>query len=345
MKSVGRATILCLVLCVLPAGADTIHLRSAESIRYVRVLAFKDGRLETVDIKQGRRRLIDYWDIALIRVDGQPNLNEAEKLLAARQQTAAVKAYQAAFDKTPARGAWMSVWTKVRLLNLFAALGQVDRVVETYIDLARQIPDWVILVSPTPGELKAPEAQLDAAGRRLVQARDESRSPKTREALAKFYQRLGGNRALPAAKDMQVLGAGVQDVAKFDQPGPWLDAWAEEKIKAGNADAVRAVTDRLFVSSLRRNLPAVFYWCGRALLAKGNYDAAALSLLEVAVEFPAAPYAPTALFHAARAAAQAGRIEYARTLWRELIDNFGGASEYTVIQLVEQARDALHEKE
>lgn len=329
----------------VPAAADTVHLRSAQSIRNVRIVAFKQGRLETIDVKRGDRRLFEYSEIALIRVDGQPNLNEAEKLLAARQTGSVVKEYESALAKAPAKGGWIPVWVKVRLMALFAAQGQIDRVVDTYIDLAGQIPDWVILVAPAQSDLKAPAAQREAAARRLVQAREASNSAKTREALAKFYQRLGGDRVLPPAKDTQVVGADVRDVEKFDQPGPWLDAWAEEKIKSGNADAVLRVTGRLFGSALRRNLPAVFYWQGRARLEKRDYDAAALDFLEVAIEFPAGAYAPAALFYAAQAAAATGRTGYAERLQRELIDTFAGSNDYTVIQLVEQARDSLSEKE
>jgi tetratricopeptide (TPR) repeat protein len=200
-------------------------------------------------------------------------------------------------------------------------------------------------VSPTRKDIKVSDSQLDQAGRSLLQAREETTSGKVREALGKFYQRLGRDRVLPPTKDTKAVGLEEKDLEKFDQPGPWLDAWAEEKIKSGNFDSVLRVTQRLFGSSLRRNLPAVFYWQGRAHLAKGEFDAAALDLLETAVEFPASPYTPQALFWAAKAATETGRSDYARKLWLELIDSFSSSNDFAVIQLVEKARDLLHDKE
>jgi hypothetical protein len=227
----------------------------------------------------------------------------------------------------------------------FATLGQADRMVEGYIDLARQIPDWIIQVAPARKNIKVSDSQLELAARTLLQARDESGSGKVREALGKFYQRLARDRNLPAAKDTKAMGLEEKDLEKFDQPGPWLDSWAEGKIKSGNSDSVLRVTRRLFSSALRRNLPAVFYWQGRGHLAKGESDQAAMNLLETAIEFPSSPYAPPALFWAARAATETGRYDYAKKLRMELIDNFANSNDYTVIQLVEKARDLLHEKE
>jgi hypothetical protein len=329
----------------IPTPADTLHLRSADSIRNVKIISFKQAKLEAIDTRTAQRRFIDLGDIALIRVDGRPELNEAEKWRMAKQANSAVEAYQKALVKTSAQGSWQTVWIKVRLMNLFAGLGQADRMVETYIELARQIPDWVIQVAPTRKEIKVSDSQLDLAARALLGARDETGSGKVREALGKFYRRVAGDRQLPVARDTKAVGLAEKDLEKFDQPGPWLDPWAEGKIKSGNAEAVLHVTQKLFSSSLRRNLPAVFYWQGRGHLAKGEFDRAALDLLETAIEFPSSPYTPQALFWAAQAAGETGRSDYARKLRLELIDNFANSNDYAVIQLVEKTRDLLHEKE
>ena len=47
----------------------------------------------------------------------------------------------------------------------------------------------------------------------------------------------------------------------------------------------------------------------------------------------------------AQAAGETGRSDYARKLRLELIDSFANSNDYAVIQLVEKARDLLHEKE
>ena len=89
----------------------------------------------------------------------------------------------------------------------------------------------------------------------------------------------------------------------------------------------------------------MFYWRGRAELGGGDFDHAALSFLRVAIEFPTSSYVPEALFYAAQAAEQAGRSGYARSIRSELIDTFNSSNDYRVIQLVEQARELLNEKE
>ncbi len=339
------SAILATLAITAATQADTIHLRSAPSLRFIKVVAFKDARIEAISSTDGQRKTIDYGDIALIRVDGQPDLNEAERLLFAKQFDRAIQAFQKTLDKTPSRESWVCVWSETRLMNLLAGQKKVDRATEIYIRLARQIPDWVILVAPDKKDLKGTEAELSAAAEKILQARDDCKIPKVRDALGKFYQRFGRERPLPALKSIQAAEMKENDLDRYDQPGPWLDSWADDKIKAGKPDAVLRITERLAKSALRRNLPAVFYWQGRALLAKRDCDNAALKFLEIIVEFPSNAYAPQALFHAARAAKEAGRSNYARTLWQELIDNFANTNDYAVIQLVEQARDALREKE
>jgi hypothetical protein len=54
---------------------------------------------------------------------------------------------------------------------------------------------------------------------------------------------------------------------------------------------------------------------------------------------------PQSLFFAAQSAEQAGRSEYAKKIRIELIDTFSNSNDYRVIQLVEQARDSLNDKE
>jgi TolA-binding protein len=346
-RSTIRAIVLTGGIFLIPVGgwADTIHLRSAPSIRFIKVAAFKEGRLETISSTNGQRKMIDYAEIALIRVDSQPDLNEAERLVFAKQYDRAIKEYQKAIEKAPSKNSWIVVWSQVRMMNLLACQGQIERAVEMFITLSRQIPDWVMVVTPTREGMKGTESQLNAAAENLVQARDECKSPKTRDVLGKFYQRFGRERPLPALKAINAAEMDEKNLERFDQPGPWLDSWAEEKIKTGKVEMVERVTKRLFTTALRRNLPAVFYWQGRALMTKGEDDDAALAFLEIVVEFPSSSYAAQAIFYSAKMATETGRTVYAQRLWQELIDNFSNSNDYAVIQLVEKSRDALHEKE
>jgi len=332
-------------LISIPAAGDTVHLKSAESVRLVKILDFKDARLETVDRKTGRRKVIPFSDIALVQVAGQPDLNEAEKMLAVRRSDQAVALYRKLLARSATGGGWVRVWVRVRLLNLYAGRGEVERVVETFAELARLIPDWVLRVSPTARDLKGSEVALEQGAHRLAEIRNESKSDKVREALSKFLPRMGQDKPVPPLKDPKVADLDEKELERFDQPGSWLDTWAPGRIKAGQTDAVVRATERLYGSSLRRNLPALLYWQGRALLARGEHDRAALCLMEVVIEFPAGPYAPGGLFYAAQSASESGRIDYARKLWRELIDTYSNANDFQVIQLVEQARDLLQDKE
>jgi len=347
MKKHGMFFLIGMFVLSLTAGAmaDTIHLQSAPSMRFIKITSFKEGKIETFSSTDGKRTMIPYADIAIIRVDGQPELNDAERLMLTKKYDAAIKGYQKVLDKTHSRDSWMSVWSQVRLVNLLASEGQMERAVEIYINLAKAIPDWVLTVSPTKKDFKGTPAQLGAAADKLLHARDESKNVKVRDALGKFYQRFGRERPLPALKDINTAELDEANLAKYEQPGPWFDTWSEEKIKARKYDLVLQAADRLAGTSLRRNLPAVFYWRGQVFLAKEEFDKAALEFMEIAVEFPSSEYAARGLFYAAQAATETGRLEYARKLWRELIDNFTNSNDYQVILLVEKARDFLRDKE
>jgi tetratricopeptide (TPR) repeat protein len=325
--------------------ADTVFLKSSDSARGVTVVAFDQGHLEALDSKKGTRYRFKYDDIACLRIDGEPDLNDGEKWLRLKDFDQAVQAYRKALGRIASKKSWLKTWSQIRLMNLLARQGRIDEATEIYIDLAERIPDWVITVAPTPKDFKADPQTLDRAGAKLVSARDETKSAKVREALAKFYQLLGCEKKLPAAKPVKPAGVDEKDFEKLDQPGPWLDAWAEEKITAGDPDPVLRVVDRLFKTSLRRNLPAIFYWRGRAQLAKQNFDDAGLNFLRAAIEFPASSYTPESLLRAGQSANQAGHFDYAKKIWQELIDNFSNSNDYRIIQLVEQARDYLYEKE
>jgi tetratricopeptide (TPR) repeat protein len=327
------------------AAADTIFLKSAdESIRGVKIVSFNQGRLEGLS-KQGTRSTIKYDDIAIIRVDGLVDLNAGEKFLTIRQDDQAIDAYRKALKQTAGKNAWTNLWIRVRLMRLYAAQGQIDESTEIYIDLAREIPEWILTVAPKQSEIRSTPDMLERAGAMLVKARDEISSGKVREALAKFYERLGCKQSLPEARPVVKAGADVKDFESFDQPGPWLDAWAEKKVNADDPVAVLGVVTRLYATSFRRNLPAVFYWRGRAELSAKDFDHATLSFLRVAIEFPFSEYVPQSLFFAAQSAEQAGRSEYAKKIRIELIDTFSNSNDYRVIQLVEQARDSLNDKE
>ncbi len=322
---------------------DTVLLMMAKSIRGVKIVSFKQAKLEVID-KQGNRQIIPYSDIAIIRVDGQATLNKAERLNLQGRFEEAEYAYQRVLNNVSSKKRWISVWVRVKLMNIFAKLGQARRMTEMYIELAKIIPNWVITVSPTRREAKISDKQIQGIARMLISAREKSESIKIREALAKFYKRMGCEHKLPKLRP-KTIGTIEQNIDKIEQAGPWLEQWVENKLKNGNIKEAYNVTNRLFKSSFRRNLPVVLYCQGRILLADEKYDRAGLKLMRVAIEFPSSRYAPAALFYAGQAAELAGRMKYAKEIRRELINNYSSSTDFTVIDFVEKAHEALKGRE
>ncbi len=323
---------------------DTILLSMAKSIRGVKIVGFRQGKLEAID-RRGSRQVIAFSDIAIIRVDGQAILNKAERLNLQGRFEESAKEYQRVINNVSSKKRWISVWAKIRLMRIFAKLGQGRRMAEMYIDLAKIIPDWVITVAPTRMEAKISEKQIKGIARMLVSARSKSESLKVREALAKFYKRLGCEQKMPVEPRKRLLRSIDENIDKMEQAGPWLEQWVEKKLKSGEIKKAYKITNRLFKTSFRRNLPVVLYCQGRILLADERYDEAGLKLMRVAIEFPSSRYTPAALYYAGKAAELGGRMKYARKIWKELINNYESSSDFRIIDFVEKAHEALRDKE
>jgi len=326
-------------LCPGRAFADTVYTRLARSHRNVKIIAFKQARLIVLDNKTGERQTFDFERIAAIRVDGRATLNRAERFLMVKEYAKAIDAYQVALTKTS--GAWEKIWIKVRLLRLLAARKQIERAAEIYVALANEIPRWVIQVAPMKREISAEPDQLRKAATRLVQARKQSTTTVSREALTRFLERLGYDQPLPEAEQRPKGEISEEELLSFRRPGVWLDTWAEKKLKAREFDLLVKITDQLFDDAVRADLPGIIYWQGRVLSATRKYDAAALRLLRVGIEFPRSKYAPYALHHAAEALARKGRVVYAQKVRRELLERYGASHDLMVLQLIDEAREKL----
>ncbi len=325
------------------AAADTILLSMAKSIRGVKIVAFKQAKLETID-KNGNRQVFPYSDIAIIRVDGKPHLNKAEMMFLQGKFELAATEYQKVINNVSEKKRWIKIWARVKLMNIFAKLGNARRMTETYIELAKTIPDWVIMIAPTRREAKLSKKQIAIVARILAAERQKSKSTKVREAIAKFYKRMGCVRKLPT-DSYRKISESIADVNKATQAGPWLVKWVQQQLSNGNIKKAYEVTNRLFKTSFRRNLPVVLYCQGRILLADEKYDQAGLKLIRLAIEFPSSQYTPAALFYAGKAAELAGRMEYAKKIWKELIDNYSSSMDFKIIDFVEKAHDALKDRE
>lgn len=338
----GWLILVCVIVAVAgDAVADTVHTRQAKSYRQIRIVGFARGRIEAVEKKSGKRSFFEFDKIALIRVDKKPLLNQAEKLLALKQYAKAIDAYGIALEKASSR--WEKTWIKVRLMRLLAAGNQLDRAIEIYIDLSRTIPGWVLQVAPVGGKISGDEKQRAKAAAALMRARDRASSPKRREALSRFLERLGyEQRPTLDEQDEQEPVRKTKKTATMDfrRPGLWLDAFAEEKLAAGKYDRLSEAADKLFKIVHRADLAGILYWQGRVMLADGKYDRAALRLLRVAIEFPRSKYAPYALYHTADAMSKRGRTGYAQKVRRELVRRYEAVMDVRVSMLVDSAREA-----
>ena len=324
----------CCVVAVFQAGAvgDTIHTRGARSHRDLQIVDFAQGKLGTVETRTGNREQWSLDEIALIRVDDNPVLNDAERLLGLEHHAEAIETYQTALDRASAK--WQITWIKVRLLNLLAGQGQLGQAVRVYIDLAETIPDWLIQAAPTRDRIMADNQQLSQAITVLTAARMKTSSSQAQSTLNRFIERLGGTKNRADGHEAPPIEPSEADVPSDGRPGLWLDDFAEQRLKTGKFAPIASATDQLLKTAVRADLPAVLYWRGRALFGQGETDAAALALLRVAIEFPRSKYAPRALFYAVDALLRGNRREYAEQIRSELVDRYANSEDAEVSRLV-----------
>jgi len=328
----------CCVVAIFQAGAvgDTIHARGAKSYRDLKIVDFAQGKLGTVETRTGNREQWSLDEIVLIRVDDNPVLNDAERLLGLGHYAEAIEAYQRALDRASVK--WQTTWIKVRLLNLLAGQGQLGQAVPIYIDLAETIPDWLIQVAPARDRITADNQQLSQAITVLTAARTKTSSSQAQSALNRFIERLGGGENRTDGHEAASVEPKEADVPSDRRPGLWLDDFAEQRLKTGKSALVIGATDQLLKTAVLADLSAVLYWRGRALFGQGETDAAALTLLRVAIEFPRSKYAPRALFYAVDALSRGNRREYAENIRNELITRYQTSEDIEVSRLVAGAR-------
>jgi tetratricopeptide (TPR) repeat protein len=336
------ASLVAMSVLTLDADADTVLTRKAESFRSLKIIGFKQARLETADQQSGQSRLFDFGDVAMIRVDGATELNAAEKYVMLRQNDKAVQAYRQALQAC--RGGWQEIWMKARLLSLYASSGQVETLATTYGQLAAIIPEWVIQIAPQSTDIAGDGEAKKRAAAHLMELRNLSTSARERDAMNRFLQRLGYELS-PADRDKSpARDVSESEVLSMRRPGAWLDAWAEKKLQSGQAKQVGQTADRLFASAVRADLPAILYWQGRSSLEQEKFDAAAIQCLRVVIEFPGSRYAPFALYYAASSLDRSGRDREANALWREFVEQFGNNQELLISQRVDMARQRLNRK-
>jgi tetratricopeptide (TPR) repeat protein len=328
----------CCVAAIFQAGAvgDTIHTRGARSYHDLKIVDFAQGKLDTVETRTGNREQWSLNEIALIRVDDNSVLNDAERLLGLEHHAEAIETYQTALDRASAK--WQITWIKVRLLNLLAGQEQLGQAVHVYVDLAETIPDWLIQVAPARNRITADNQQVSQAIAALTAARTKTTSARVRIALNRFIERLGGGENRADGHEAASVEPKEADVPSDRRPGLWLDDFAEQRLKTGKFALIASATDRLLTTAVRADLPAVLYWRGRAWLGQGEADAAALALLRVAIEFPRSKYTPRALFYAVDALSIGNRREYAENIRNELITRYQTSEDVEVSRLVAVAR-------
>ncbi len=333
LKVSGCSIILLVFASVL--RADTIFLADTTKLSRITITDFKDAKLEYITT-DGKRRMIGYHKVAILRLDGKPVLNRAERLFFLKKYDSSADEYQRIVNN--AKDSWILVWSKVRLLTIFSMQKNIKRFVQLYADLANRIPDWVVSVVPIQNLHGLSSSDRTLLGRLLMSTRKRMKSIRARRAIERLYKRLGFKQELPPAPRAGKLQF---DPAKMDQPGPWMDVWAEKTFKEGNVKTVLDIIEKLYPNSYRRNLPILLYWKGRALLIEKRYDLAGLTLIRIPIEFPSSRYTPFALYYAGISAELAGKPDYAKKIFTKLINDFINSPDFNVINIVEKAKAKL----
>ncbi len=307
----------------VPVGvADTVHCKSAVTHKAVRIIDFKNGKLQLLD-RTGQRITLGLNRIANIRVDGLAALNKAEQNLAIGQASAAGQYYPTALagaDRT-----WLRIWIYTRLINLHVQSGNLEQMARDYCVLAGLAPRWASKAVPNLARLGARDSdQVTMAISILQQAEGREKALLVRQCLRKVRLRLAkslGTRQIPASVTGQ--GAGTGGMGGGVGRRATFDSWAFDNLQNGNWRAVLNTVKRRYSTCLPGQLPQLLYWRGRAMYIKDDVQSAMLDYLRVAIEFPVSKYAPRGLYRAGRCLLEDNQQQAAKGLFNELLDNYG----------------------
>ncbi len=310
-------------LMQVPAGvADTVHCKSAITHKSVRIIDFKNGKLQLLD-RTGQRITLAFNQIANIRMDGLAALNKAEQNLAAGHVSAARRYYQTALagaDRT-----WLKVWIYVRLINLHVQSGNLEQMARDYCVLAGLAPRWASKAVPNLARLGARHSgQAAMAVSILQQAEGREKQLLVRQCLRKVRLRLSkslGTRQIPRSLTGQGAGTSGKDGGVGRRAT--FDSWAADNLQGGNWQAVLNTVKRRYKTCMPGQLPQLLYWRGRAMYVRDDVQSAMLDYLRVAIEFPASKYAPRGLYRAGRCLLEDNQQQAAKGLFKELLDNYG----------------------
>lgn len=312
--------------------ADTVILKDSTAIKGVNIIGFKGGRLELL-FASGRREMLDCGNIAIIRVDSNPRLNRAERLLYLKRYDESYKEYK---GLEVGKNSWMAIWAKLRLAYIAALEEKVDEFARIYSELAYRIGDDVVLLAPLDVLLGWSERNKEKLGRLLLSMSESSTAEKHHNALYKLYKRMG------FAGELKPLQAELEfNPYKMDQPGEWLDKWAKKSLEEGKIDQLKDLIEQLYPRSFRKNLPYLLYWRGMLRYELADYDRAALDFLRIVVEFPSSDYTPKALYYASLSAEAAEKPNYAIRLLNELIERYSNSVDFSILNILDKAEEKL----
>ncbi|MDY7108703.1 MAG: hypothetical protein SYC29_08705 [Planctomycetota bacterium] len=332
----GFIAMLLLLLAAAGAAGDTVTLRGTTiPLPGCEIQDIRHGRLYFSD-SRGRRQWRDLDEVAALGFEELPNLDEAERLLAAGQSDAALARFLQSMLE--ADGELETLWLRVRLARVHDARGEYVQAAghTAAVFMLRDEPSWrrlepvsrpdrpsypaareaVLLLQQADRTVSDP--QLAAVVDRLLEAVRPIAAeleagwdgpPIERGSTISGYpiERIRGE-AFDLAAEPNAAGAGETDaappgeIADHSSPGAASGDSAEAidaLLDAGRAADARIVCQRVAQRPGNRSLGRFLHQYGRALAGVGRRRDAAVMFMRGALLYDASASAAPSLVEAA----------------------------------------------
>lgn len=274
-----------------------------------------NSRSLILTLADGRQQAIRVENVLAVETPHPPEQTQADAARAAGRFDEALALYQQALDAESRR--WARRRILVDVVSCYRGLGRTVQAAETFLLLARDgLSDADYACIPLAWWPSQPSPELERAARQWI-ARDDLPAA---ELLGASHL-LSIDRALSLTHLKRLMvhadGAAAQLAA--------AQAWRAEVVTATDATiaAWRDALERM-PESLR---PGPSYVVGRALARQGQWDEAALAMLEAPILTPDhRDLAAHALRDAGEALHQSDNPSAAARLYRELIERYAGST-------------------
>lgn len=335
---------------VIPVRADVVGQEGKPVTVGVTILSLDRGELH-YRLSTGREVSLPMEQVSYLQISDWPLFNVAEKQREAGDWRKAIASYERELRKLsepgnqglPAVSGGLLDRRLLLMCRLAAAYdheGRFDRAVSTYLDVIERMPGAVESLRPVRMPV-AGSTFLDSARDQVDAAIARHQGDDIGRSLKRWRATWPGERKgeLEDSPDL----SGVSQEVRI----------ARQRIEAVIGQIERGESDRALeqIGRLREAMalavrPELYYWQGRALLARAGESAsddaqrdrrrAGLSFMRVVIHFPGHRRAPECLLRAGRICEREGKEQPARRLWSELMRSYPSATD-----MVEAARLAM----